>query len=76
MVVGEQFRKAPASPCWYPGSRERYETFLIQHRGYELVAPTVPEGLTFSVPPFSKSTAPPPRVRQFIFGCCDVWMPL
>lgn len=54
VVLGEQFRNSPASPCWYPGAKERYESFLIEHRGYELVSPTVPEGLTYSAPPRSQ----------------------
>lgn len=47
-VVGQQFSAGPAAPCWYPGARARYEEFLIEHRGYELVAPTVPDGLSYS----------------------------
>ena len=72
VVVGEEFRNSPASPIWYPGSKERYEKFLIEHRGYELVEPTVPDGLTYSACPPPPSHPTLAAARLCSPGCAQV----
>lgn len=63
-VVGSVFRDAPPVPCWYPGAKERYQKFLIDHRGYELVPARGETDVTFSTPLLPHSARLDPRLQS------------
>ena len=56
-VLKEAFRTSPASPCWYPGSQQRYDSFLAAHPSCDLVHSTTPEGTTYSALPHKPACA-------------------
>lgn len=47
-VLKAHFNTASASPCWYPGSKDRYNDFLDAHPNSDLVQSTIPANLTYS----------------------------
>jgi hypothetical protein len=48
-VLKAHFSKAQAVPCWYPGSKARYQAFLDSHPESDFVESTIPEGKTYGV---------------------------
>ena len=56
-MLKEAFRENPVDPCWYPGSKKRYDAFLAAHPSCDLVHSTTPEGTTYSALPHKPACA-------------------
>eukprot|EP00892_Ulva_mutabilis_P007718 jgi/Ulvmu1/5318/UM022_0112.1 len=49
-VLKEELAAAPASPMWYPGSKQLHELFTQQHSGCELIMPAITPGADYTAP--------------------------